>query len=1401
MALSWNSGTWYSIWEYAPNGTTKPWQRTGPGTGYSTIQRYSGSTGDWVWATEVAGSDPEWIGYWQNSKFGYSATWSGSWNYFDWVKNVTEGAGWTGTAWAYYYYPSAGSTTYSRQTYSSRTSPSFTLRASPGSNTITSNSSTITLTVNYNNGSANATQSGTKYTSTTYSFSGWDERTSTYTPSSLTSGTTDYAASASRSTTADVYYYADYTAGTATTKYSNNTKSLGTPSKSQTTTTYTVTFNANNGTVSPTSKTASQITTYPFAGWTASNTNITINSSNVVTFKATGTVTANYTATPGTVGTVTLPTPSRTNYVFNGWLAPNGNTYAAGASYRPSSTSETLTAQWTLNQITLTLVNSEGWTGTYAPTGGGTFTPGASTTLNQPLKTGWHFVSWTNASGTVLSYNASYPTTAPTASTTYTANVARNTYKVRYDSNGGTGAMSDSSHTYGVSSNLRANSFTKDGATFLGWSADPDATSATYNDQASISTLNSTNGGITILYAVWKAATNVYIYTDNKWTPALKYVYTSSAATPTPVAEFTTSWPSSNITFTYSNESWSTANNSFTVSNIGTATGSLYLWITLEAAYSDYLTPTIKNSNNTTIINANATAGLVSMTASNNDTYTITISGTPTTEISNTVIGSVYVSDGNTYLESKNLYATITLPEPEQPDTPTYTNGYTVAPVSGSTYTFVDNGSGYYESNNQGKDETYALARTTVTTDGTKYVLVEYLCDSEVYWDYGLISTIDTTFATSVDPDTNTVISRPTTSGDGFARSVKKVNFGKLTAGTHTFDVKFIKDSSGAVGADSMVFKVTFVDSVPSILNSSCTYSSVSGASYGFTHSSGWYYSNNRGIANSAAVGKLTIVANGVDHIYIDAFQSSQSSVDFGLLSTSGKTLSTTNTIDTSNILKSYQNISDTRTTTDLGVLSAGTYTYYIKYRKDASGDYFDDCIQFRVRTETASAQTPGYKYDSVTVEPVSGSTYTFELNSDGYYESNNKGVNSSYALAKVTVISRSSRYIVLDCINYAETSYDYGILSTLGNTLSASTTADTANVQQSFEAINQGSVYRVSYGKKSGKMTFYAKFIKDISQAHNNDSLQFKVNFLSTLPDILNSSYSFTSAGGTYEFIPNPFNWDAYNWYIPNNMYQNNTAAVSKIIINANGLDNVYIDYYQSSERNYDYALIGTVDGPALSTTNTEDSSGVNVNLKGTSGSGTVDLGVLSAGTHTVYVKYLKDYSEYSGEDTCGIHVRFGGSAITGWIGVESYFYLNDVNGANYNFESSGDSDWPYWSTNRFVPNSAALTRVYYECNGFDHIYLDVFCYGESTWDFGLVGTLDGSNFSTTNVTDTTDVLLSTSGSPYQVFTLDFGVLPAGWYSVCVKYKKDGDTDDGTDCLYINPRINGTAPDAPAAG
>ena len=75
--------------------------------------------------------------------------------------------------------------------------------------------------------------------------------------------------------------------------------------------------------------------------------------------------------------------------------------------------------------------------------------------------------------------------------------------------------------------------------------------------------------------------------------------------------------------------------------------------------------------------------------------------------------------------------------------------------------------------------------------------------------------------------------------------------------------------------------------------------------------------------------------------------------------------------------------------------------------------------------------------------KPDSGS-YTFNLNSNGYYESNNKGVQSSYALCKIqfNVVNDGST-ITFDCICYGESGYDYGLFSQLDGTLTSSNTAD----------------------------------------------------------------------------------------------------------------------------------------------------------------------------------------------------------------------------------------------------------------------------------------------------------------------------------------------------------------------
>lgn len=80
-----------------------------------------------------------------------------------------------------------------------------------------------------------------------------------------------------------------------------------------------------------------------------------------------------------------------------------------------------------------------------------------------------------------------------------------NTYEVEYNGNGATaGNMDNSGHIYDVAKNLTQNAYTRTGFAFLGWSADADAASAEYEDEASVINLTSEPNGKVTLYAVWK---------------------------------------------------------------------------------------------------------------------------------------------------------------------------------------------------------------------------------------------------------------------------------------------------------------------------------------------------------------------------------------------------------------------------------------------------------------------------------------------------------------------------------------------------------------------------------------------------------------------------------------------------------------------------------------------------------------------------------------------------------------------------------------------------------------------------------------------------------------------------------------------------------------------------------
>ena len=126
----------------------------------------------------------------------------------------------------------------------------------------------------------------------------------------------------------------------------------------------------------------------------------------------------------------------------------------------------------------------------------------------------------------------------------------------------------------------------------------------------------------------------------------------------------------------------------------------------------------------------------------------------------------------------------------------------------------------------------------------------------------------------------------------------------------------------------------------------------------------------------------------------------------------------------------------------------------------------------------------------------VSTGTYPFELNTNGYYESTNKGHDNSYSYA--TLNYEGFDELVLECINSGESNYDYGIISQPDVQLGESTSDDGAtgstNVFHNFKVESSTNPVQLTIPSDKGSHFITIKFRKDSSQAQGNDSLQFNV-------------------------------------------------------------------------------------------------------------------------------------------------------------------------------------------------------------------------------------------------------------------------------------------------------------------
>lgn len=253
-----------------------------------------------------------------------------------------------------------------------------------------------------------------------------------------------------------------------------------------------------------------------------------------------------------------LPTPTRAadaqyTYTFKGWF-----TAATGGTQVSASTTVTgnvtYYAQWT--------ANIRSYTATFNGNGGGTPSPSTITktygselgTLPTCSRTGYTFLGWYTASsgGTKIS-----STTKITSTVTYYAQWSINSYTLTYNVNGGN-AVSPASKSvqygsaYGTLPTPTRASTAQYSYTFAGW-----YTAATGGTQV---TANTTMGaGNTTIYAHWTATTRSY--TINYQTTYGSLNRTSQSVAYGSKGSCTLTMPANDAQYTYTFRGWYTAAN------------------------------------------------------------------------------------------------------------------------------------------------------------------------------------------------------------------------------------------------------------------------------------------------------------------------------------------------------------------------------------------------------------------------------------------------------------------------------------------------------------------------------------------------------------------------------------------------------------------------------------------------------------------------------------------------------------------------------------------------------------------------------------------------------------------------------------------------------------------------
>ncbi len=118
--------------------------------------------------------------------------------------------------------------------------------------------------------------------------------------------------------------------------------------------------------------------------------------------------------------------------------------------------------------------------------------------IADPIKPGYTFDGWEDENG-----NPVDPTKPIAEDITIKPKFVANTYTVKFDANGGDGAMAEMQFTYDEAQALTANAFNFIGREYTGWDTKANGSGVHYDNEAEVKNLTAENNGIVTLYAQW----------------------------------------------------------------------------------------------------------------------------------------------------------------------------------------------------------------------------------------------------------------------------------------------------------------------------------------------------------------------------------------------------------------------------------------------------------------------------------------------------------------------------------------------------------------------------------------------------------------------------------------------------------------------------------------------------------------------------------------------------------------------------------------------------------------------------------------------------------------------------------------------------------------------------------